>query len=155
VSAVSEIEAREIGNESEVRTVINVGAQMEILQRIEELQKNMAAAQDNITRIEKGLIDFDTLIEQGTLQRDDPRRMQLMKVKIRDTAQLASDKAEMQYLNDIIARSRDASIAVLDKVFPRTEVGINRCKVIVKEYQQSVRFVQQEDKIVMQSMLAK
>ena len=153
VSAISGIETKELGNSSEANTMVQVGVKIEIIQRLEALRKKMTITQKNIEKIAKGIEEFDRLIATNSaLKKDDPRRMQLLKVKIRDTALLAADKAEFDNLNSVIAKGSGASVYVLDKVFPGVEVAIGQYRVRVKEYQQSVEFVRESDRVKMRSL---
>lgn len=154
--AVQGVEAKDIGNEVGQRTVVNVGAELSVLQRSEVLRKKIADVKGNLERIEKGIEDFDKLISMRTdLTADDPRRMQLMKIRIRDTATLAADQAELDNLNKIIVDSRGAKVMVLGTVFAGTEIGIDNIRVVLKDYQEHVEFVKRMDKIMMNSLVSK
>ena len=153
VSAVSGIETKDLGSESEIHTFVHVGTNMEVFQRIEALRKKMAVTQKNIEKIGKGIAEFDRLIAKNeSIKKDDPRRMQLLKVKIRDTALLAADKAEYDNLNAIVARGAGATVYVLNTVYPGVEIGIGPYTVRVKEYRQNVEFVRENETIKMKSL---
>ena len=153
IHAIGGIETKDLGSDSEVYTYVQVGTKIEVFQRIEALRKKMQTTQKNIDKIGKGIEEFDKLIATNSnIKKDDPRRMQLLKVKIRDTALLAADKAEFDNLNSVVARGAGASVYVLNRVYPGVEVAIGPYHVRVKEYQENIEFVRENETIRMKSL---
>ena len=72
-----------------------------------------------------------------------------MRVKIRDTALLAEDMAELEKLADQMERAKGGSIRVDGYVYPGVKVEIDDLEVQVKEMQEKLEFIRQTDKIIM------
>ena len=81
--------------------------------------------------------------------KNDPRRTDLLRVKIRDTALLAGDEAELEKLQDQIERARGGTVRVTGNVYPGVRVEIDELRVLVKEQQKKLEFVRDQDKILM------
>ena len=96
----------------------------------------------NLEKIENGL----KLLKDV---KNDPRRTDLLRVKIRDTALLAEDTAELEKLEDQMERARGCTVRVIGHVYPGVSVEIDDLEVHVKEEQISLEFIRQMDKIVM------
>ena len=72
-----------------------------------------------------------------------------MRVKIRDTALLAEDTAELEKLEDQMERAKGATVRVVGYVYPGVRVEIDELEVGVKEMQERLEFTRQADKIIM------
>lgn len=70
-------------------------------------------------------------------------------MKIRDTALLAGDEAELEKLQDQIERARGGTVRVTGNVYPGVRVEIDELRVLVKEQQKKLEFVRDQDKILM------
>lgn len=155
ITAVRGVDAKEIGNNAENQTMIHVGAQPDVLRQAEALKRQVRELEGNLKRIEQGIENFDKLAEtKQEISKDDPRRMQLVKIKIRDTARLAAEKAKLSNLEKIIEESEGAKVLVLSKVNAGTEIGIDNIRVVLRDYYEHVEFVKRLNKIAMNSLVA-
>ena len=84
--------------------------------------------------------------------KSDPRRTELLRVKIRDAALLAEDTAELEKLEDQLERARGGSVKVIGRVYPGVCVEIDELKLQVQEEQKGLEFTRDMDRIVMCSM---
>lgn len=146
--AVQGIEVENLGNEVEVKTSVRVGNDMDVMRRIKVLQKKVFTAEENLSKIEKVLKDFEKL-ERGVTNRSDPRKAQLLRIKIKDSAALSQDKNELDRLEQQVELSKEASIRANRYVFPGVIVGIDEVRVFVKDKQWEIEFVKNIDKIRM------
>ena len=140
VGAIESIEVDTLGSEGEVRTHVKIGNDMATKRRISVLQ--IKIEKTNLAKIEEGLKILKDM-------KNDPRRTDLLRVKIRDTALLAGDEAELEKLLDQIERARGGVVRVTGNVYPGVRVDIDELRVIVKEQQERLEFVREQDKILM------
>ncbi|MFP3156485.1 FapA family protein [Lachnospiraceae bacterium ZAX-1] len=146
--AIEGVVATNVGNEAEVRTNIRVGNDIEVLRRMKVLQRKIQVAQENLDKIEQGLKDFEKLEnERDVSYRDDPRKIQLLRIKIRDSAQISTDRGELEKLETQIERAQGACVKVNRAVYTGVTIGIDDIKIPVKERQLNVEFVKNMDKI--------
>ncbi len=139
--AVRGIEAKEIGNAKGANTTVSVGVHQNTFTRIARIEHESADDEKQLQRIEEGLIQFETIMRQKGLSfREDPRRMALVKEKVRLSALIAGRKEEMESLNQIVAAGSGACVQVLKGVYPGTRVWVHDQNVQVKEMQRTVEF---------------
>lgn len=132
VHAIEGIEVFCLGNDAETKTYIYAGADPDMHTRMAMLEKKIAEVKDELAKVEKGIEQFKILErEKQVSYASDPRRMALLRIRIRDNAALAESEAEFRKLEDLLGRSVGASVRVLDKVHPgvRINIGIERLKV--------------------------
>ena len=120
VRAVQGLEAVEIGNDAEIQTDVCVGVSEETLRRANLLMKKIEATRENLEHTEQSLADFESLrMEQGgDSYKEDPRRLQLFRIKIQDSAMLAKDEEEIADLQETIEKAKDATIKVFGTIYP-------------------------------------
>ncbi len=138
VGAIQSIEADILGSDGEVSTNVKIGNDLAVKRRIGILQNKIQVEKENLAKIEEGLKILN-----------DPRRTDLLRVKIRDTALLAGDTAELEKLEDQVARAKGGTIKVNGYVYPGVCVEIDELRVLVKEKQKRLEFVRKQDKILM------
>ena len=150
VFAVRGIEALVLGSPGEVATSIRVGVREEVLHQIKELEKKVETHQENITKIEAGLANFERLgKERGIDYKDDPRRTELLRVKIQEIAAMAAEKTELEGLQREVEEAQNASVKAQKAVYPGVSIGIDELKISVQDMQERVQFVKSVDKILM------
>lgn len=142
VGAIRSIEADILGSEGEVKTSVKIGNDPAVKRRIGILQNKIEVEKANLAKIEEGLKILQDL-------KNDPRRTDLLRVKIRDTALLAGDTAELEKLEDQLQRAKGGSIRVNNCVYPGVVVEIDELRIRVKEKQLKLEFVREMDRIHM------
>lgn len=148
VRAIRGIEVSTLGNDAEKKTSVYVGAGLEVYSRLHVLEKKIEATRTNLEKIEAGLKQFDVLErERGVSYANDPRRMAILRVKIKDTAILANDEAELKKLQSLAEYSRGACVTVLQEVYPGVVVNIDEMRFTLKNIGRSVEFYKLPDKI--------
>ena len=85
--------------------------------------------------------------ERGVSYANDPRRMQLLRIKIRDTATLANDKEESKKLRRLVEGSRGACVSVLQEVYPGVIIRIGDLRFDLRNVGKSIEFYRLSDKI--------
>lgn len=141
VTAVQGISSLSIGNKFGTVTHITVGVDEERVKEMAALKDKIKALEANISKIKKGIESFDALGEKkGISYKEDPRRMQLLRVKIRDEAVVAEDHVRLEELNEIVNRGKDATVKVYDTVYAGVTVKIMDQYAQMSDYQKRVEF---------------
>ena len=139
--AVRGIEAREIGNPAGANTEVSVGVHQKVYEQISMLDRETKDDERQLQRIEEGLVQFETIMRQKGLSfHNDPRRMALVKEKVRLSAQIAGRREEMDGLQQIISASNAACVQVVKNVYPGVRVSVDEQTVQVQEPQKAVEF---------------
>lgn len=148
IRAIRGVIVSTLGNDAEKKTHISVGAGVAVYSRLHILEKKIQAERESLEKIEKGLLQFEALEqERGVSYANDPRRMALLRVKIRDTASLAGDEAEAKKLSLLAEASRGACVSVLLQVFPGVIIDIDDMKLTLKNVARGIEFYKLPDKI--------
>lgn len=148
VHAVQGIEVTNLGNTAETRTDILVGTSEETIKRLRMLEIKVDATRAELEKVEKGLKQFEALEqERGVSYANDPRRMSLLRVRIRDNALLSADEAETKKLRNLVERARGARVSVTNEVFPGVNICIDEERLVIKNNAKNVEFYRLEDKI--------
>lgn len=139
--AVRGIEAREIGNAAGANTDVSVGVHKKVYEQIATIDRETKDDERQLQRIEEGLIQFETIMRQKGLSfRNDPRRMALVKEKVRLSAQIAGRKEELEGLQQIISASNTACIQVVKNVYAGVRVSVDEQTIQVLEPHKTVEF---------------
>ena len=105
------------------------------------LERLLKDEEGQLQRIEEGLVQFETIMrEKGCSFRDDPRRMSLVKEKIRLSAQIAGKREQLSTFEKMREVSGNASVKVVRAVYPGTRVCVDEQYVQVQEFQKAVEF---------------
>ena len=148
VHAVQGICVSNIGNDAETKTVICAGTGEGVKGRLAMLEKKVKVTKEELDKIEHGLKQFKQMEEErGVSYANDPRRVALLRVRIKDTAVLAEDEAEIKELQEQINRAVGASVCVTNQIFPGVTIMIDDERLTVKNNAKSVEFYRVEDKI--------
>ena len=94
-----------------------------------------------MAQIEEGLRKFEELEKvRGVSYKDDPRRVTLLRIKIRDTATLAHSKEEAKQLRNLIESASGACVTVLRETYPGAVIQIEDTKLLVQNYVKAAEF---------------
>lgn len=141
IHAVRGIVAREIGNMAGVDTEVSVGVHQTVYEQRQEIPQQISDDEKQLQRIEEGLVQFETIMRQkGIAFHNDPRRMALVKEKVRLVAQIAGRREKLDDIQKIIDASNAASVQVVSNVYPGVSVRVDEQVVHVQEPQKSVEF---------------
>ncbi|MDD6057520.1 MAG: FapA family protein [Clostridiales bacterium] len=148
VRAIRGIEVTTLGNDAEKRTYVYVGAGVEIYSELREIEKKIETTRAELDKIEETLKQFAVLEqERGVSYANDPRRMGLLRMKIKNTALLASDEAEETRLRILADSALGATVRVLREVYPGVTIHIDEMLFTLKNIGRSIEFYKQPDKI--------
>ena len=141
VTAVEGISALMVGNKFGTVTHLTVGMDGDRMKEMAELKEKITVIENNINKIKKGVEDFDALAEKtGKSYKEDPRRMQLLRVKIRDEALVAQDRVRLEELQELFVRGRRATVKVYDTVYSGVSIKIMDQRVQLSDFQKKVEF---------------
>ena len=124
--AIEGIDANIIGNSAEVPTFIRAGVDAELKYQLITIKKKIEATKSSLERVEQGL-EIISRIEAtgvGDPEENKSNRMQLMRVKIRDSSILSMDKLEQDRLETLITNGQGVEIVVQDTIFGGTNIKI-------------------------------
>lgn len=142
------IEVTTLGNDAEKKTVIMAGASPEGYAKLKQLEKTIQELSQGLIQIEEGLRKFEELEKvRGVSYKDDPRRVTLLRVKIRDTATLANSKEEEKQLRNLIESASGACVTVLRETYPGVVIQIEDTRLLVQNYVKAAEFYKLQDKI--------
>ncbi len=145
VGAIQGIVVETLGSDGEVKTHVRIGNGPSVVRRVSILKNKILVEQANLEKVEEGL----EILKDA---KNDPRKTDLLRVKIRDTALLSADMAELEKLEDQLERARGCCVKVIGHVYPGVCVEIDELKMLVKEEQMRLQFIKDMDKIVMCSI---
>ena len=137
--------ANTLGSDGQVRTKVKIGNGSAVMRRVGILKSKIQVEKANLEKIERGLKVLKDM-------KNDPRRTELLRVKIRDAALLAEDTAELEKLEDQLERARGGSVKVIGRVYPGVCVEIDELKLQIQEVRKGLEFTRDMDRIVMCSV---
>ncbi len=139
--AVRGIDAYEIGNAAGANTEVSVGVSRSAISEVGSLERLLKDEEGRLERIEDGLVQFEMIMrEKGISFRDDPRRMMLVKEKIRLSASIAGKREQLSNFEKIREVSGNAGIRVVRAIYPGTRICVDEQYVQVQEFQKAVEF---------------
>ena len=139
ISAVQGIEVNDIGNSFGTITDISVGVSVERTAEFEMLAKKIEAINSNVLKIKNGIEEFDKMgQERGINYKEDPRRMQLLRVRIRDEAIVLEETKRLNKMKDVIVSGKNASIRVLRRLYAGTNIAIDDHHVTINDTHERV-----------------
>lgn len=142
------IEVTTLGNDAEKKTAIMAGASPEEYAKLRQLEKTIQELSQGLIQIEEGLRKFEELEKvRGVSYKDDPRRVTLLRIKIRDTATLANSKEEAKQLRNLIESASGACVTVLRETYPGVVIQIEDTKLLVQNHVKAAEFYKLQDKI--------
>ena len=148
IECAGDIEVTTLGNDAEKKTVIMAGASPEEYAKLKQLEKTIQELSQGLVQIDEGLRKFEELEKaRGVSYKDDPRRVTLLRVKIRDTATLANSKEEAKQIRNLIESASGACVTVLRETYPGVVIQIEDTKLLVQNNVKSAEFYKLQDKI--------
>ena len=146
VSAVQGIEANDIGNSFGTITNVSVGVDVERLAEFDILAKKIEAISSNVAKIKKGIEEFDRLGEErGINVKEDPRRMQLLRVRIRDEAVVQEETKKLAKMKEVIVSGKDATIKVFRRVYAGSNITVDDHHVSITDNHERVEISKSEE----------
>lgn len=153
VYAAYGIDANDIGNVAEANTSVAVGVGSKEDAKLAEVRKRIKQNKEIVDKIEYGLHQFEIAErEKGVSYQTDPRRMQLLRERIKYMAAINEDKDKEAKLDALIKGAKSATVKVVRNVYPGVVIRIGDMITNVKLQQSKLEFVQRLDHIVMSEL---
>lgn len=145
--------AYSFGSDLEIKTKILAGVHEQLIKEIVNLKTLIEEDESLIQKIENGLKEFEER-HNGTKVDDkqDEARVSLFRAKVAKQAELSEKLNELNRLNNIVAKSKKATVKASQDIYPGVEVSINNIKVQVREAQSAVEFVEKSGRVRMYSL---
>ena len=148
VSAVQGVEVNDIGNSFGTITNVSVGVDVERAAEYEMLAKKIMALNANVQKIKKGIEDFDKLGEErGINVKEDPRRMQLLRVRIRDEAIVLEETKKLNYMKEVIMSGKGATIKVYRRLYAGSNLSVDDHHASINETHEAIEIEKSEEGI--------
>lgn len=148
VHAIKGLEVMNLGNDAETPTHIHVGAEPEMHTRIAMLEKDISDMREELVKVEHGIEQFKILEREKNMSyAKDPRRMALLRLRIKNNAAIAEAETELYRLQELMSRSMGASVKVLGTVHPGVRINIGIEKMKIQNEAINVEFYLLENKI--------
>ncbi len=148
--ATSGIEADTLGNVNEVRTQVHVGTSAEILRNIIDLESQIRDDNGLLNKLNEGMTMLENIARAaGTDPNSDDRKVALLRAKLAKQAEIAQRVKDLERLNAIVERGKDATVQVLREVYPNTVVTIDQSLLLIKDEQKSILFKKKDGNVVM------
>ena len=102
----------------------------------------------NVQKIKKGIEDFDKLGEErGINVKEDPRRMQLLRVRIRDEAIVLEETKKLNYMKEVIMSGKDATIKVYRRLYAGSNLSVDDHHASINENHEAIEIEKSEEGI--------
>jgi len=148
VSAVQGVEVNDIGNSFGTITNVSVGVDVERAAEYEMLAKKIMALTANVQKIKKGIEDFDKLGEErGINVKEDPRRMQLLRVRIRDEAIVLEETKKLNHMKEVIMSGKGATIKVYRRLYAGSNLSVDDHHASINETHEAIEIEKSEEGI--------
>ncbi|MBQ1546786.1 MAG: DUF342 domain-containing protein [Lachnospiraceae bacterium] len=141
VNAVEGIEAKVAGNEFGVRSFILFGMSPQKIQRMKDLKEEIKQLKDEVAKVEDGLLKFERMSEERGLNfKEDPRRIQLLRAKVRHEVTIGEREMEYKRLEELKEKAKDATLKVNAKIYGGVDVLNEDHEYKVIDYEAHVEF---------------
>ncbi|SFG15279.1 hypothetical protein SAMN04487761_10617 [Lachnospiraceae bacterium C7] len=149
VSSIKGIVANTLGNDGELKTIIQVGVGVELLKRVNTLENELGETQSLVDKITEGIRQFDELGKEKNVDvRKDERRVALVRAKVAKQAELAVRQEKVSHVHSLLERAKGANIKVMNQVFPGVQIAIDSNIMPIKSKNSYVKFIINEENIL-------
>lgn len=158
IKAIGGVEANNIGNETETKCVVAVGAEVEIYRRVKILEHKIETMDKNMQLIDSQIAEIEAKEAQRSViekPKPNPRKVSLLRMKIKENASIQGDRLELETLTDIVSRSQYAMVVVNGMVYPGVTIKIDDLVLEVKDPHKSINFVKHGESIRMEEIIDK
>lgn len=151
VHAIKGINAITIGNDAEIKTMIKVGTDQTVYERIAYLKEEIKKYNDVINQLSEELAEFEKLKGVGPKFQQENTRIRItghLRNKIKFSAQVAELAAELQELVEMVEVSKPAKVTVDKYLYPGSTIKINTATKIIESKYMSVCFHSDRGEII-------
>ncbi len=146
--ATYEIRARIIGSTMATTTVVEVGANPNLIERYEEIKECLKTRQDNLGKIKQSLNILEPLNNQNKLdKRKKDLYDDLKKAKLSLNIDIDKLEKEKTKINDELKRTTNGQIKVADTIYPGVKVVIGDSYMFIKKEMKRCTFYREGGEI--------
>ena len=145
VTATGGINVKTLGSEMGADTVVEVGADPKIKNRIAQLQKQIEEDKKTLQTVQPVLVATKQKIAQGVkLSQEQLKHVQsLVLVNQQKTEAINANEAELNELMEQAGNTTEAKIKVKGMVYPGTKVCIGDVSMVVQKNTHYCRFIRE------------
>lgn len=143
VCATNMISVKTLGSPMGASTIVEVGAQPEMKNKFQELQKQVTEAQKTIKSIKPILDSFEQKKNSGAVLEKEKLQyiLSLKQAYAQRTQELEKNTKELERIQDLIENKNNAQVAVSGEVYAGTKIVICEVSMVVQKSMQYCRFV--------------
>ena len=149
VSAKERITAKTLGSEMGANTLIEVGVDPTVKERVKKMQAQIADAEKKREAIQPTLQNFMKLLKSGAKLNEQQTKFAqqtLTQNKILEGL-IAKNTAEIERAKELMQEAKRAEIIVNDNCYPGTTIGISDLSMNIKSPVRFSRFIIKEGEI--------
>ncbi len=139
--AIQGMELTEVGNESEIETVLVAGALPETLRRDAELGGLIQKVTGEVDLLERSAKVLERMEKTNLTKEVNNRRMKIIQAKVIKSTELKKYQVEKKRSEALIQSGRGANIVVQKVIYPGCHVEIAGVGIVVKQELKHVKFV--------------
>lgn len=148
IAAVEEVSATIIGNMSEVKMSVNVGADKDTYAKLGAIEEKMSKISDEIDKLNAGIKQINSILERKPQTELSEKKMQLLRVKIERDTQMNSLRESKQRVEDLIKRSALAKIVVSKSIYRGAVIIINGEKKHIDSENYNITYCKKNGEII-------
>ena len=153
VYAACGIDVYTLGSAKGAETKIVVGIEKMHLQQIMMLRTNISEKKAFLEKVDSAIQQLELIAKANNIDlSQDSKKLALLRSRIKTQSEIKKFKLDLENLENLKERSKDARVVVIRNVFPRVSVTIGTEVVQVKELINTVEFKISNDKIGIFSM---
>lgn len=154
VCAANLIQVKTLGSSMGADTLVEVGVEPGVRERIQELQKELVEGRKEIESIHPVLLTITQKMNQGVNMK--PEQLRSAKEMMQREKQLRQEQKdyedEVERLQQLLVRSNHASVEVSGEVFGGTKICISDVSMVVKNVMSFCRFIREGGEVRMTSL---
>lgn len=148
IVAVEEVSTTIIGNMSEVKTSVSVGADSETYLKLSSIEEKMNKVNEEINKLNMGIKQINTILERKPQTELSEKKMQLLRTKIERDTQMNSLKESKQRIEELIKRAALAKIVVAKSIYRGTVIIINGEKKHIDSENYNITYCKKNGEII-------
>ncbi len=138
VDAIEGIEARTVGNEAEIISLLSAGVSTEINIKIAAVTKNIEKVQSEIDLLDRSTKIFERMEKTQVTKEIEARRMKIIRAKVIKDTELKNCLKEYEYYNWLMDLAKDAKVVIGGIIYRGTRVEIMGQRYNVRETSRDV-----------------
>lgn len=154
VRAGSYVEAKTLGSDMGVDTLLEVGTDPQMKERFTELQKSIGERKKEIARLEPVIKAFGEKLGKGEkISIEQMKQVKALSTSLADNKEkLKTDMVEAAKLEVQFDQATDAFVRVTGQAYPGTKIVISECTLVLKTPYHFCRFIREGADVIMKAL---